>query len=89
MARKRRGYCRWLAKECRCALSGLYLLHLSYEAINARAGHVVPFLVRIEEYVYLVPFDEQEEQVALKTIIPSRRAARKYLGQVPRGKEPQ
>ena len=46
------------------------------------------FVVRIEDYVYLVPFDEQEEQVVLKTIIPSRRATRKYLGQVPREKEP-
>jgi uncharacterized DUF497 family protein len=37
------------------------------------------FVVRIEDYVYLVPFEEEEEQIVLKTIIPSRKATRKYL----------
>ena len=36
------------------------------------------FVVRIEDYVYRVPFVEQTEQVVLKTIIPSRKANRKY-----------
>lgn len=37
------------------------------------------FVVRIEAYVYLVPFVESEDEVFLKTIIPSRKATRKYL----------
>ena len=37
------------------------------------------FVVQIEDYVYLVPFVEEEEQVVLKTIIPSRKATKKYL----------
>jgi hypothetical protein len=37
------------------------------------------FVVRVEEYVYLVPFVESEEEIFLKTIIPSRKATRKYL----------
>ena len=37
------------------------------------------FVVKIEDYVYLVPFVEGEEQIVLKTIIPSRKAAKKYL----------
>jgi len=37
------------------------------------------FVVKIEEYVYVVPFVEEEEQVVLKTIIPSRKATKKYL----------
>jgi len=37
------------------------------------------FVVRIEEYVYLVPFVERGEEVFLKTIIPSRKATRDYL----------
>ena len=37
------------------------------------------FVVQIEEYVYLVPFIEDEQEVFLKTIIPSRKATRKYL----------
>ena len=37
------------------------------------------FIVRIEEYAYLVPFIENESEIFLKTIIPSRKATKKYL----------
>ena len=37
-------------------------------------------VVAIEEYVYLVPFVESDEEVFLKTIIPSRKATKNYLG---------
>lgn len=37
------------------------------------------FVVNIEDYAYLVPFVEEQEQVVLKTIIPSRKATKKYL----------
>lgn len=37
------------------------------------------FVVSINNYVYLVPFVEDEEKVFLKTIIPSRKATKKYL----------
>lgn len=37
------------------------------------------FVVQVEEYCYLVPFVESEDTVFLKTIIPSRKATRKYL----------
>ena len=37
------------------------------------------FVVQVEGYVYLVPFVESEDEVFLKTIIPSRKATRKYL----------
>ena len=37
------------------------------------------FVVNIENYVYLVPFVETEEEVFLITIIPSRKATSKYL----------
>ena len=38
-------------------------------------------LVAIEEYVYLIPFVETDEEVFLKTIIPSRKATKSYLGE--------
>jgi hypothetical protein len=31
--------------------------------------------------VYLVPFEESEEEIFLKTIIPSRKAAKQYRGE--------
>jgi uncharacterized DUF497 family protein len=37
------------------------------------------FIVNIDNYGYLVPFIESEEEVFLKTIIPSRKATKKYL----------
>ena len=37
------------------------------------------FVVNVEGYVYLVPFLETENKVILKTIIPSRKATKKYL----------
>ena len=37
-------------------------------------------VITIEDYVYLVPFVESEDEVFLKTIIPSRKATKKYLG---------
>jgi hypothetical protein len=39
------------------------------------------FVVRRDEYVYLVPFVEDDEAVFLKTIIPSRKATKQYPGE--------
>ena len=37
-------------------------------------------MVEINKYAYLVPFVEDENSKFLKTIIPSRKATRYYLG---------
>jgi hypothetical protein len=37
------------------------------------------FVVQIEDYVYLVPFIEDDHDVFLKTIIPSQKATKNYL----------
>ena len=37
------------------------------------------FVVQIDDYAYLVPFMEDEREIFLKTIIPSRKATKKYL----------
>jgi len=37
------------------------------------------FIVNIDNYAYLVPFVEREQEIFLKTIIPSRKATKKYL----------
>ena len=37
------------------------------------------FVVNVEGYVNLVPYVENEEEIFLKTIIPSRKATKKYL----------
>jgi uncharacterized DUF497 family protein len=37
-------------------------------------------VVSIKEYAYLVPYVQKEEEIFFKTIIPSRKATKKYLG---------
>jgi len=37
------------------------------------------FVVQIDDYAYLIPFIEDEHEIFLKTIIPSRKATKKYL----------
>lgn len=37
------------------------------------------FIVRIDDYVYVVPFIEKDNDAFLKTIYPSRKATRQYL----------
>jgi uncharacterized DUF497 family protein len=37
------------------------------------------FVGQMNDYVYLVPFIETDREIFLKTIIPSRKANRKYL----------
>ena len=37
-------------------------------------------VVLIENYAYLVPYVENKDQLFLKTIIPSRKATKHYLG---------
>ena len=37
------------------------------------------YIIELNNYAYLVPFVEEEKYYFLKTIIPSRKATRKYL----------
>lgn len=37
------------------------------------------FVVQINDYAYLVPYVEDDTKIFLKTIIPSRKATKKYL----------
>ena len=37
------------------------------------------FVINVEGYAHLVPYVENEDEIFLKTIIPSRKATKKYL----------
>lgn len=50
--------------------------HPNQERYPGQQIHVVA----IEDYVYLVPFVESDDEVFLKTIIPSRKATKTYRG---------
>ena len=63
------------------------LYHIEREGILDVVKHPNPskypnqrmFIVNIENYAYLVPFVESETEYFLKTIIPSRKATKKYI----------
>ena len=41
------------------------------------------FVIGIDKYAYLVPYVENDEEIFLKTIIPSRKATKTYFGEKP------
>ena len=58
---------------------GFAALLMGNTATDLTAGQQI-IVVEINEYAYLVPFVESQEGKFLKTIIPSRKATRDYLG---------
>jgi len=39
------------------------------------------FVINIDDYAYLVPYVEDQKEIFLKTVIPSRKATKIYLGE--------
>ena len=39
------------------------------------------FVINIDGYVHLVPYVESRKEIFLKTVIPSRKATKQYLGE--------
>jgi uncharacterized DUF497 family protein len=39
------------------------------------------FVVDVKGYVFLVPYIENQDEIFLKTVIPSRKATKQYLGE--------
>jgi len=66
-------------EEVLIAIEGGYLLDIVEHSNKAKYPNQKVFIVQIEEYAYLVPFVEDKEKVFLKTIIPSRKATKKYI----------
>ena len=58
--------------------SGGLLDVLAHSNPEKHPGQMI-FVVQAFDYVFLVPFEEREEGIRLITIIPSRKAAQKYL----------
>jgi len=56
-----------------------YLLDVIEQSNKEKYENQSIYIVEFEKYAYLVPFVEDDEKIFLKTIIPSRKATRKYL----------
>ncbi len=39
------------------------------------------FVINVDDYVHLVPYVEDQQEIFLKTVIPSRKATKQYLGE--------
>jgi hypothetical protein len=61
------------------ALENGGLLDMDNSYNQKKYPHQQMFVVDIDDYVFLVPYVEDEDKIFLKTIIPSRKATRKYL----------
>jgi predicted DNA binding CopG/RHH family protein len=56
-----------------------HVLDILEHTNQQRYGGQRIFVVQRDDYVYLVPFVEDDKLIALKTIIPSRKATKRYL----------
>ncbi len=62
--------------------SGAVLDVLEHPNQNRYPGQKI-LIVNINDYAHLVPYVENDEEIYLKTIIPSRKATDKYLRRNP------
>lgn len=44
--------------------------------------HQKMYVLNVNNYVYLVPFVENDKEIFLKTIIPSRKATKQFLEEI-------
>ena len=66
-------------EEVLSAISQGGLLGVMDHPNRAKYGHQKMLVVRIRDYVYLVPCVENEKEIFLKSIMPSRKATRDFL----------
>jgi len=77
----------WLRRERGVTFEDI-VFHLAHggllETIEHPNKHQYPgqriFIVNTEGYACLVPFVESDEMIFLKTVIPSRKMTKRYLG---------
>ncbi|MFH1900329.1 MAG: toxin [Patescibacteria group bacterium] len=66
-------------EDCLVAINEGKLLATIDHTDKKKYPHQKIFIINISNYVYLVPFVEDEEKIFLKTIIPSRKFTKKYI----------
>lgn len=66
-------------EEILIAIEGGYLLDIMEHINKKKYPNQKLFVIQVEDYVYIVPYVEDSEKIFLKTIIPSRKATKKYI----------
>jgi uncharacterized DUF497 family protein len=67
-------------EEILLSISGNKLLEVVEHPNKQKYPNQRMFIVEVRDYAYIVPFVEDEKKYFMKTIYPSREAAKKYLG---------
>jgi len=62
-----------------CIMQGALLDVIDHPNPSRYPGQRI-FIIALEGYAYLVPFVEDSDIVFLKTIIPSRKITKRYIG---------
>ena len=57
-----------------------YLLDILEHPNKEKYAHQKILIVNVDNYIYAIPFVENNDERFLKTIIPSRKYTKKYLG---------
>jgi hypothetical protein len=66
-------------EEILSAISQGGLLRVLEHPNRAKYEHQKMLVVRIREYAYLVPYVDNDQEIFLKSIMPSRKATRDFL----------
>ena len=66
-------------EEVLSAISQGGILRVMDHPNRAKYGHQKMLVVRIRDYAYLVPYVENEQEIFLKSIMPSRKATRDFV----------
>lgn len=61
------------------AIDSGWLLDITDHPNQVKYGHQKILCVNWDDYIYLVPFVKTGDTLFLKTIIPSRKATKKYI----------
>ncbi len=63
-----------------CIQQGRLLDDVEHPNSNKYPGQRI-FVVNIDDYIHLVPYVENRKEIFLKTVIPSRKATKQYIGE--------
>lgn len=55
-----------------------HILDIKQHYNQEQYGHQKILIVSIDDYIYMVPFVEDDDKIFLKTIIPSRKLTKRY-----------
>jgi len=66
-------------EDCLVAIEEGNILDVAEHGNKSKYPNQKIFIIEINNYVYLVPFVENDEKIFFKTIIPSRKATKKYI----------